>query len=87
MQNRHNVLVIGLFEENSVDDNTQFVIPLSLVGVPENISGETVRRYARRLEENDEIDLQQTPTGRLLINFSGYQRLRQEILGPRAAAA
>ena len=60
-----------------MEDNTQFVIPLSLVGVPENISDETVRRYARRLEENQEIDLQQTLTGRLITNFLGYQRLRK----------
>ena len=72
-------------KENAVEDNAQFVIPLSLVGVPERVSDETVRRYARRLEEAQELDIQQTPTGRLLINFSGYQRLRHEIIGTAAA--
>lgn len=70
-----------------MEDDTQFVIPLSLVGVPEKVSDETVRRYARRLEAGRELDIQQTPTGRLLINYLGYQRLRQEILSARTAAA
>lgn len=68
-------------------DDIQFVIPLSLVGIPEHVSDETVRRYARRLQDDRELDIQQTPTGRLLINFSGYQRLRQEILSVRTVAA
>ena len=69
-----------------MEDNTQFVIPLSVVGVPMNVSGETVRRYAKRLEENQQIDIQETPTGRLITNFLGYQRLRAAILaGSRAA--
>lgn len=70
-----------------MEDDTQFVIPLSLVGIPENVSDETVRRYARRLQDDRELDIQRTPTGRLLINYLGYRRLRHEILSARTVAA
>lgn len=57
-----------------------FVVPLSLVGRSENISDKTVRRILRRLEADGEVEVQRTPTGRGLLNISGYQRLRKEIL-------
>ncbi len=67
-------------------EQDRFVIPLSLVGRPENVSSETVRRLARRLEHTGEIDVQHTPTGRGLLNIPGYRRLREEILaGTRTA--
>ena len=64
-----------------------FVIPLSLVGRDENISGEHARRIAKTLESEGLIDLNRTPTGRLLLNVSGYKELRQAILTSRPVAA
>ena len=70
-----------------MDGQKRFVIPLSLIGRPEDVSDETVRRYAKRLAAAGEIELQTTPTGRGLVNIPGYLRLRQEILSSRTAAA
>ncbi len=69
-----------------MDEQERFVIPLSLVGRPENVSSETVRRLAKRLECSGEIDVQHTPTGRGLLNIAGYRRLREEILAGNRAA-
>ncbi len=57
-----------------------FVIPLSLIGRSENVSDKTVKRLARKLENDGEIVVQHTPTKRGLVNIPGYRRLRQEIL-------
>ena len=70
-----------------MDAQDRFIIPLSLVGRPENVSSETVRRFARRLEDAGELTVERTPTGRGLISFSGYTRLRHEILSGQHAAA
>ena len=64
-----------------------FVIPLSLVGRDENVSGEHARRIAKSLENEGLIDVHRTPTGRLLLDVSGYQELRQAILAKRSVAA
>ena len=63
-----------------MNDCDEFVIPLSMVGQPDGVSSETSRRYAIRLEDDGELDIKRTPTGRLITNFVGYQRLRTEIL-------
>jgi hypothetical protein len=68
-----------------VSDSKEFVIPLSMAGAPDGVSDETVRRYAKRLEGDGELDIKRTPTGRLITNFVGYQRLRAEILSIGAA--
>ena len=70
----------------AMNEQDPFVIPLSLVGRPDNVSDKTVRRISQRLESAGEIVVQHTPTGRGLLNIPGYRRLREEILaGSRAA--
>jgi len=70
-----------------MESQDRYIIPLSLVGRDENISGEHARRLARRLEDDGKITVQRTPTGRMLLNISGYMELRHAILesSPRAA--
>lgn len=70
-----------------MDEQDRFIIPLSLIGRSENISDETVRRLAKRLESDGEIVVQHTPTKRGLVNIPGYRRLREEILSPSNRAA
>ena len=74
-------------KEQPMQAHETFVIPISLVGRPENVSDKTVWRIAQRLESAGEIELERTPTGRGLLNIPGYKRLRQEILSARRQAA
>jgi len=70
-----------------VDELDKFVIPLSVIGHPENISSETVRRVAKRLESDGQIAVQRTPYGRGSVNIPGYRRLLQELLSLSSKAA
>jgi DNA-binding IscR family transcriptional regulator len=62
-----------------VRPKTGFVIPLSLVGRDENVSIEHARRLAKKLSDEGLIEVQRTPTGRMLLDVSGYELLRQSI--------
>ena len=68
-------------------EQNRFVIPLSVIGPSENISSETVRRVAKRLELDAEIAVQWSPYGRGITNIPGYIRIRQALLAGNRRAA
>ncbi len=62
-----------------MDEQERFVIPISVVGGSENVSSETIRRLAKRLERDGVLTIQSTPYGRGFLNIPGYRRLREAI--------
>ncbi len=63
-----------------------FVIQLSQIGRGLGVSGETVRRKVRDLEDRGEIEVLRTPTRRSLLNFLGFRRVAENFKSRERAA-
>ncbi len=68
-------------------EHEPYVIPTSLIGPSENVSGETVKKIVRDLEAAGEIEVLRPPTNRSRLNIPGYKRVRAAIRAGGTIAA